>query len=289
MLAQQSAYAAGTPQSDVPLHDPALSGQGQIPAPYVAGGNATTAGTNIVGGDAYKYDVLKQSMPGVSIFLRPYAAPSALGFASFFCSCFTLATWYAAWYGGIATPVGIAPFVMMMGIAQIFAALWCYPARDTTGTVFHGTWGSLFLSWGVLHVMITQGFIAPLLFRWGASDEYAMWLVTCAAITGAICLVTLPRDILISSVAAFMFIGSVLIFAGHFETDSEDDSSSRRLVKAGGYFWIFASVVALLRSAIYLLPPVQQDEYTDIISSKSYRGQSRVAIPIGEAGVRRGQ
>ena len=51
----------------------------------------------MIGGNTFKYDLLKQSMPGVSIFLRPYAAPSALGFASFFAASWIVSTWYCDW------------------------------------------------------------------------------------------------------------------------------------------------------------------------------------------------
>jgi len=244
-----------------------------------------------IGGEqAYKYDVLKQSMPGVSIFLQPIAAPSALGFASFFAACWATSTWYCDWYGSNLTPLYIAPFVLMMGLAEICAAIWCYPARDTTGTVFHGTWGALWTAWGVVGVMAAQKLLAAsplnLVEKWGGQSEFAMWLVTVAAITGCLCLVTVHRDILIGSVACLQFIGTVLLFGGMFNDIGED--SSRRTMKAGAYFWMVASIVALTRSAVYCLPQIRQDEYTDMITSKVYRGQARVAVPIGEPGIKKG-
>jgi succinate-acetate transporter protein len=210
-----------------------------------------------------------------------------LGFAAFFSACWCVGTWYCDWYGSNSTPLIIAPFVLMMGLAEICAALWCFPARDSTGTVFHGTWGALFTAWGVVNIMTAQKFFIPVIAKYGEADEFAMWLVTAAAITGCCCLVTFARDVLISSVCLMQFIGSVLIFSGMFK--EMDESNTIRLMKAGGYFWMFSSLLALLRTAIYCLPQIRQDEYTDLISSKAYRGQARVAVPIGEPGVRKGQ
>jgi len=228
--------------------------------------------------DAQKFDMLRQQLPAVSIFLQPLAAPSALGFASFFCATWTVSTWYADWYGSNLSPSIIAPFALLMGITEFIAGMFCYPARDTTGTVFHGAWGGWWMAWGAYYIMTSQGFISGFT-KFDKNDELAMWQVTIAAITGMICLVTVARDILISGANLLLFVGSVLFFSGWF-------TGTTNCLKAGAYFWAAASIVLLIRAVVYMLPYNRQEEYGDLITAKAVRGQPRVAVPIGEPGIR---
>jgi uncharacterized protein len=96
-------------------------------------------------------------------FLQPIAAPSILGLLGFAVATFMVAAHVAGWYGTPQTPTILAPFAAAFGgVAQFAAAMWSYKARDGVGTGMHGAWGSFWIGYGVLWLLIGTGAIPPL-------------------------------------------------------------------------------------------------------------------------------
>ena len=95
--------------------------------------------------------------PQVSIFLRPIAAPAALGLAGFAGSTFITATWIARWWGGPSSPTIFFPFVAFWGgLAQFLAGLKGFDARDVLVTVIHCMWGSFWMSIGIVYLLVVR-------------------------------------------------------------------------------------------------------------------------------------
>src|SRR5919199_5006478 len=81
------------------------------------------------------------------VVLQPIAAPSVLGLFGFAGATFIVAANLAGWYGNhVTTPLVLAPFALVFGgIAQFFAGMWAYRARDGLATAMHGMWGSFWI------------------------------------------------------------------------------------------------------------------------------------------------
>src|SRR3954449_12532420 len=90
------------------------------------------------------------------VMLQPIAAPSILGLFGFAGATFIVAANMAGWYGNhTTTPLVLAPFAMVFGgIAQFLAGMWAYRARDGLATAMHGMWGSFWIGYGILNIML---------------------------------------------------------------------------------------------------------------------------------------
>jgi succinate-acetate transporter protein len=112
-----------------------------------------------------KIDRLLERDPNVTIFLRPIAAPAALGLAGFAGSTWITATWVARWWGDESSPTIFFPFVAFWGgLGQFIAGLFGYAARDTLITVIHVLWGSFLDECGVVVFACCK--LSPRSVRW---------------------------------------------------------------------------------------------------------------------------
>src|ERR671936_18005 len=95
------------------------------------------------------------------VFLQPIAAPSILGLAGFAGATFIVASNLAGWWGTPKSPLALAPFAAMFGgLAQFLAGMWAYKARDAIATLAHGTWGSFWLAYLILNILVGAHVIA---------------------------------------------------------------------------------------------------------------------------------
>lgn len=102
-----------------------------------------------------KLDRVLDRDPNVTIFLRPIAAPAALGLAGFAGSTWITATYIARWWGNESSPTIFFPFVAIWGgLGQFIAGFFGYAARDTLVTVIHVLWGSFWMSIGLLYLLV---------------------------------------------------------------------------------------------------------------------------------------
>jgi uncharacterized protein len=116
------------------------------------------------------------------IFLQPIAAPSILGLFGFAAATFIVAAHAAGWYGDDASPDLLFPFAATFGgVAQFAAGMWAYRARDGLATAMHGMWGSFWIAYGILWLLIAIGVIT--LPASGAISELGFWFCTLAVIT----------------------------------------------------------------------------------------------------------
>jgi len=143
MSTSQSAQPAQWPQPtqwSSPPQRPAPSG----PAAMVAVGDPSARSISVPS--------------STSIFLRPVASPSILGFYGLAAAALVVGCHLAGWYGTATTPMYILGFVALFGgVAQFTAAMWGYAARDGLSTAIHGTWGAFWAAYGVLYLMVANG------------------------------------------------------------------------------------------------------------------------------------
>lgn len=104
-----------------------------------------------------KVNSVLEKEPDVTIFLRPIAAPAALGLAGFSGSTFITASYIAGWWGSKDSPTIFFPFVAFWGgLGQFIAGLYGFPARDVLVTVIHCLWGSFWMSIGLLYLLVVS-------------------------------------------------------------------------------------------------------------------------------------
>jgi succinate-acetate transporter protein len=115
------------------------------------------------------------------VFLQPIAAPSVLGLLGFAGATFIVAANLAGWYGNLTTPGYLAPFALFFGgLAQFTAGMWAYRARDAVATAMHGMWGSFWLGYGLLMLLVATKKLPA-----GPTMNHALgfWFIALCAIT----------------------------------------------------------------------------------------------------------
>jgi uncharacterized protein len=141
------------------------------------------------------------------VVLQPIAAPSILGLFGFAGATFMVAAHLAGWYGSSESDLFLFPFAAMFGgLAQFLAGMWAYKARDGVATAMHGMWGSFWLAFGLLNLLVAVG---TLTLPTGSFPELGFWFLVLGTITalGAIAAVA-------ESAALFTVLTSLAVGAG---------------------------------------------------------------------------
>ncbi|KAL4810822.1 GPR1/FUN34/yaaH family-domain-containing protein [Aspergillus unguis] len=225
--------------------------------------------------------------PNVAIFLRPIAAPAALGLASFAGSTWITASWIANWWGSPESPTIFFPFVAFWGgLGQFIAGLYGYAARDTLVTVIHVMWGSFWMSIGLLYLLVATGALPP-----HPIDEHfpelAAWFIVLTFITWSCAIAATARDLILTLVLVFLATGSTIACC-LFATTSHVGTG----IKAAAYFWIFSAILAWWRVTVYLMEEAYGThaitKFFPIFRTGTEGRKPLVAPGFGEPGVKRG-
>jgi succinate-acetate transporter protein len=115
------------------------------------------------------------------VYLQPIAAPSVLGLFGFAGATFIVAANMAGWYGNASTPGYLFPFAAFFGgLAQFLAGMWAYRARDAVATAMHGMWGSFWMAYGTLQLLLATHVLTT-----GGTLDHALgfWFIALCAIT----------------------------------------------------------------------------------------------------------
>mgnify|MGYP000060358427 CR=1 FL=1 len=74
-----------------------------------------------------EYDHVRHQPPNVTMFVQPYAFPSALGMMALWAGLWVYATWIAEWYGEALSGVIFWGILLVFGgLAQYWAGWWCF-------------------------------------------------------------------------------------------------------------------------------------------------------------------
>jgi uncharacterized protein len=170
------------------------------------------------------------------VMLQPYAAPSVLGLFGFAAATFMVALHLTGVYGGVKTDGTLWPFCALFGgVAQFAAGMWAFRVRDTIATAMHGMWGSFWIAFGILNLLIMWGKI-PLHAAGSVSDPaFAMWFYTLAAITAAGAFAAIAESVGLFTVLGLLATGSALLAVG---------------LSVGGVGWVKVAGWVLVASAI---------------------------------------
>ena len=193
------------------------------------------------------------------VVLSPMAAPSIIGLFGFMGATLMVGAWQAGWYGSTSTPGIIWPFAIFFGgLAQLVAGFYALRARDTVAVAAHGTWGAIWLGWGVLQALTAAGIMTPIALG-SVSSSFAMWFVVLASITLMAALAAMGQNLGVSAVLWTLAAGSALTAAGFW-------AGSLNVQRAGGVLFVISAGIAWL-----------------VASAMMFAGSfGRTIIPLGE-------
>jgi len=212
------------------------------------------------------------------IYLQPIAAPSILGLYGFAGATFMVAAHFAGWYGGGDTIMYLIPFVAIFGgLAQFLAGMWAFKARDGLATAAHGTWGSFWIAFGILNVMVANGKIpAPGML----APALGYWFIVLAAITWMCTLAGFAESIGLGTVLGVLSIGSTLEAIARL-------TGSGGVHVAAGYAFVISAIVAWWVASAMMFEEAYGHPVVGV--GKRVRHSNAVTVGAGEPGVIRGQ
>src|ERR687887_2837183 len=180
------------------------------------------------------------------VFLQPIAAPSILGLAGFAGATFIVASNLAGWWGTPKSPLALAPFAAMFGgVAQFMAGMWAYRARDAIATLAHGTWGSFWIAYLILNVLVGTHVVAQPT-PWYHNPEVGFWFFALAITTGIAAFAALAESVALVAVLSTLAAGSG-ITAGAFVYGSHG------WAQVAGWVFVFSAGFAWYMVAAMLL------------------------------------
>ena len=223
------------------------------------------------------------------VFLQPVAAPSILGLFGFAGATFIVAANVAGWYGDHATtPLVLAPFAAVFGgIAQFMAGMWAYRARDAVATAMHGMWGSFWIAYGILNVLLaTHVLTAPT--PWYHDAAFGFWFFALAVITASGALAAAAESVGVFAVLATLATGSALLAGGLiYGSEGVVTAAGWVLVASAICAWYVATAMMLAYAGGRVVLPLGK------LDRESNRPGARRTRPIelewAEPGVRMGQ
>jgi succinate-acetate transporter protein len=168
------------------------------------------------------------------VMLQPIAAPSILGLAGFAGATFIVASNLAGWWGTPTSGLTLAPFAAMFGgLAQFLAGMWAYRARDGIATLAHGTWGSFWIAYGILNILLaTHVLTAPT--PWYHDPEVGFWFFALAVTTGIAALAATTESGALTAVLTTLAAGSGILAGAYIY-------GSHGWVQVAGWVLVFSA------------------------------------------------
>lgn len=215
------------------------------------------------------------------VFLQPIAAPSILGLFGFAGATFMVAAHMAHWFGTAQTDLLLVPFAAIFGgLAQFLAGMWAYKARDGLATAIHGMWGSFWMAYGVLILLMSLGRApAPAGVTF---PELGYWFIILAAISWVCTIAAAAENKALVTVVTFMAAASTIAAIGLL-------TGTEGLMILTGYLFIIAAIAAWYAGSALLLNDAYGHEVWKLGRSAHARQMPPVTVGRGEPGVIHGQ
>jgi uncharacterized protein len=222
------------------------------------------------------------------IMLTPVAAPSILGLFGLGGATFLVGSVLAGWWGEPTVPaVVVAPFAMFFGgLAQLLAGMWAYRARDGLATAMHGTWGSFWLGWGLLMLLVTLGAVPPTVLQ---SRAFGLWFIVLAVVTIFGALAALAESLALFVVLGLLSAGSVLLAIGLL-------GGAEGVMSLGGWVLVASAAAALYTAGAIMLADsfhgrtvLPLGRYSAAANIPGRRAWRPIGYPEGAPGAKPGQ
>lgn len=224
---------------------------------------------------------LMEEQPRTQISLQPVAAPSILGLYGFAGATFMVAAHMAHWFGTAQTSMVLWPFAAFFGgLAQFLAGMWSYKARDGVATAMHGMWGSFWMAFGILWVMVAAGkvTIPP---DGAAFPALGFWFIVLAAITWPGMVAAASESSVVANVLGFLAAGSTVAAIAEL-------AGAEALRIIAGWLFIISAVIAWY-AATALMVNSARGRVSLGLGSKRKGTAGEIQIGFGEPGILRGQ
>jgi uncharacterized protein len=222
------------------------------------------------------------------VFLTPIAAPSIMGLFGFMIATLMLGAWQAGWYGNALTPMLIWPFALVAGgVLQSIAAIASFRARDGVAVAAHTAWGSFWIGWGILELLVTTHVLPPIPLGI-ASPSFAFWFIALTLVTSFAALGSLAQNLGIFTVLSTLAAGSALTAAGFY-------AGSLATLRAGGWLFVVSAAAAWLTAGAMVMEHsfgrtiIPLGKWSKTANVPGAKATDPIAYPAGMPGVRVGQ
>lgn len=180
------------------------------------------------------------------IVLLPTAAPSIMGLFGFMISTLMVGAWQAGWFGNATTPLVLFPFAIFAGgLAQLIAAVGCFRARDGVALAVHTAWGTFWLGWGLMQLLVATHVMAPIALG-ASSPAFGFWFIALAAVTASATFAALGQSISNFVVLGTLTVGSCLTAAGFW-------AGSLATLRTGGWLFVVSAAAAWFAATAMML------------------------------------
>ena len=218
----------------------------------------------------------------VRAVLQPIAAPSILGLYAFAGSTFIVSAHLAGWYGGPDTALYLLPFAAVFGgIAQFAAGMWAYKARDAIATAMHGMWGSFWVGFGLLELLIAAGVIPP---NEGSFPGFAYWFIALGAITLMGTIAAAAENLALTLVLGVLTAGTGAAAIAEFLGTPPGEGWTA----IAGYTFMISAILAWYTGSALMFKGVGRP-ILPVGETKQAEQEPAVAPGAGEPGVQKGQ
>lgn len=222
----------------------------------------------------------EEEHPQTRIWLQPLAAPSILGLYGFAGATFMVATHMAHWFGSAQTSMVLWPFAAFFGgLAQFMAGMWAYKARDGVATAMHGMWGSFWMAFGILWVLVAAGKVT-IPANGAAFPALGFWFIVLAAITWAGTAAASAESSVIATVLGFLAAGSTISAIAELV-------GVEGLRMLAGWLFIISAVIAWYAATALMMNSAFGHTVLGLGTKRN--GKHEVQLALGEPGVLRGQ
>src|ERR687888_593585 len=222
------------------------------------------------------------------VFLQPIPAPSILGLAGFAGATFLVSSNLAGWWGTPKSPLALAPFAAMFGgLAQFLAGMWAYRARDAIATLAHGTWGSFWLAYLILNILVGAHVVTQPT-PWYHNPEVGFWFFALAITTAIAAVAALAESLGLTAVLSTLAAGSGIV-AGAFIYGSPGSGPVAGwvfVVSAGLAWYMVAAMLLASATGRTVLPTFK---YKRAANVPGKRPMYPIELEWAEPGIKMGQ
>jgi hypothetical protein len=222
------------------------------------------------------------------VVLTPLAAPSIMGLFGFMIATVMLGAWQAGWYGTAKTPLVIWPFALVAGgLLQSAAALYSLRARDGVAVAVHTAWGSFWIGWGILQLLVATHVMAAIP-PGAASASMGFWFIALTLVTFWGMLGAMAHSLGLFTVLSTLSAGAAVTAAGFF-------AGSLPVQQAGGVLFVIAAAAAWLTAGAMTLEHafgrviIPLGKWPPRSNVPGHAITDPIAYPAGMPGVRAGQ
>jgi succinate-acetate transporter protein len=176
---------------------------------------------------------------------------------------------------------------MFGGLAQFLAGMWAYKARDAIATLAHGTWGSFWLAYLILNILVGTHVVAEPT-PWYHNPEVGFWFFALAITTGIAALAALAESLGLVAVLSTLAAGSGIL-AGAFIYGSHGwaQVAGWVFVFSAGFAWYM--VMAMTLAAAFGRTVVPLFKYERKANVPGRRPMQPIELEWAEPGIKQGQ